>query len=947
MTKNQTKFRVKFLILIISALLIVVMSGPDTAKASGTQTANLRILTTNDLHGQVTAYDYESYLELPKNGISKIATLVKQNRAEVGEENTLLVDDGDFLYDFTTNFFYDNYPTYDQPILKAMKLMGYDYITLGNHEFDYPWDYLKHQLEHTGMSDKVVLSNVIWHDSGKTVFRPSVIITKQLSTADGGTASVRIGLVGSTTNSISTRRGDYVYEMDALNNYDSIVVEANRLKNDEKVDIVVVLLHGGIGSSTLLPSENIGYNLTKVDSIDAIVTGHTHEEFPDTDPSDIALSNIDVANGCINGKPIVAAASHARALGVIDLKLEFAADGSIRIASGKASLDYVTADIIEDTTITSMFLQYKDMLKAGADTAVYSLATGINYHNYDTVVKDSNFFQLFNNAKIAYGQSYVAEHLPAYSDLPVIASTRNLTDYYNPYVMLKDSLSARKVSRFLSESSSSRPSGYVQMYIITGKKLREWLEYNASMYATEGTTFKNLLKNYVSANPKVSTLLQEAYVYNWNGQYVFDGISYQIDLTQKARYYADGTIVNSDYRRIKNLTYNGVEVTSTQKFVLVTDSGLPYLSFLPKEATDSIKEFKDHATGKGITLDYIKRQSAFGAISVKADDNWSLTAGSGYSFLLGIPKKILPTVSTFSWNKGTAAETISYSFLKGTLPVVTQRINVVASQGRSEMNNEPVPVIISNFSRYTTKEIRYLKGTIKSAADTRWGSAKTVGQKAFYVKSNGIYTIRVTDAKGNTALAYVTVDRYNPDILPSPEPNKLTNRNTVFTGKTLPYAKVSAIIGTQTYTTTAKSDGSYSVAVLPPKAFSKISVIALKDGRKSAAATAAVRKTGPDAVQLDRIRAGDTYVTGVTDPDTSVYALIWTTIYVGRGQTDEYKASEFYNSTYKIQETDITVDPDTGAYRIQIPSARTTMKVFVFAVDRFGTTSKSTMLVPF
>ncbi len=943
----MARYKNKLILLATCILLGSITLGLNTATAEMTDTATLRILSTNDLHGQVTAYDYETFLDLPKNGLSKIATLVEQNRAEAGSGNTLLVDAGDFFYDYTTNFFYENFPNYDQPILKAMKIMNYDYITLGNHEFDYPWDYLKRQLEHSGISDRVIVSNTIWHDDGELVFAPSAVTTRLLTTSSGTTAEVKIGFIGSTTNSISTRRGDYMNEIDAVNNYESIVTEATRLKNVENVDLIVVILHGGIGTTaTDTTSDNIGYALSKVASIDAIITGHTHEAFPNSDVPAITLSGIEEEKGLINGKPVIATTSHARALGVIDLNLEFASDGTVKVASGKSSIDYVTADTIENKNIKSMFLQYQDMLVNDADTISYKITKGISYNNYDTVLQDSNLFQLLNNAKIAYGRSYVTEYLPKYNNVPVIACTRNLTDHNDPYLSIQDSLSASKVSMLLSEASASRPSGYVQLYEISGKDLREWLEYNVSMYATDGTTFKNLLKKYVSANPKVSTLLQEDYVYNWNSQYVFDGISFSVDLTQKPRYNSNGKLISSTNKRIKSLTYNGVDVASYHKFVIVTDSGLPGLSFLPEEMIDSIKQVRDNATSKGITMDYIKRLSTFGNISIKADCNWSLVAGNNYTFLLGIPTKLENTVSSYTWNKGLAAATTSYSFFKGTLPSVTQKINIITSQGRTEINNNPVPVLINATSKYAIKESKYLKGSVKSVTDSKWLSATKISDKSFTTNSNGIYTILVTDTKGSSALAYITVDRYNADVLASPVPNRLTNRNTNFTGTTAPYSTVYAAIGENRYTATAKSDGTFNITIIPPKAFTDISVYSEYMGKKSSTVKAAVRKTGPDAVKMNKILVGDTDTTGITDPDTNVYALIWTTIYVGKGRSADYKSSEFYNSSYKIVETDITINEKTGEYRIQIPFAKTNMKVFVFAVDRFGITSKSTMLVP-
>ena len=940
----MTRNKLRYLVLIALVAISIPVVNRFMVKADTNDTATLRIMATSDLHGQVTSYDYETNLPLTKNGLSKIATLVEKKRSEVGADNSLLLDDGDFLYDYSTNYFYDNYNSYVQPILKAMSIMNYDYINLGNHEFDYPWAYLKSQLINSNMYDKVVVCNTIWHDNGVKVFAPSAVVTKNLTTSSGATIKVKIGVIGSTTNSISTRRGDYVNEIDALNNYDSIVKESDRLKNQEHVDIVIVLIHGGIGlESSLLTSDNIGYALTKVDSIDAVVTGHTHETFPIAKGAAISSSSIDTVNGLINGKPVVATSSHAKAFGIIDLTLAIDSNGTVIIDSGKASINYVTAETQENSLISTMFHDYQNKLIAGADTQSYPIAAGVAYHNYDTVLQDSNLYQLFNNAKISYGLTYIAQYLPTYKNVPIIACTRNLLDSNEPYVLIKDSFSSKKVSQILSESSPTRPSGHVQIIAISGKALREWLEYNASIYATQGTTFQNILKTYVSNNKDVSTLLQESNIYNWNNQYVFDGIAYKIDLRKKARYSSVGSLVSSTNHRISTLTYQGVEVTDAQKFVLVTDDGMPTLSFLPSETAASLKEVRDNATGKGITLDYISRLSKFDKISIKADNNWSLTAGTGYSFLLGVPKKIVNTVSSYSWNNGLATETLSYSFLKGTLPVYKQSINMIASQGRTEVNNVPVPIIISASSAYAIQNIKYLLGTITSVTDTKWTKAAVATNNTFTANNNDNYTIMVTDSKNNHELTYIKVDRYNTDILPSPKLNKLTNRNSEFTGTGVAYSTVHITIGANTYTTTVKDNGTFRVSIAPPKAFSPISVYVDYSGKISATVTAAVRKTGPDAVVINKIKVGNTNITGITNPHTFVYALIWTTVYVGKGQTEDYIRSDFYTSKYKISETDITVDKDTGAYSINVPSTKSDMKVYVFAYDRFGVTSKSTM----
>ncbi len=933
--------------LIIFLLLELALISTSTTKADNTDTATLRIIATGDLHGQVTAYNYEADYKVTNRGLSKLTTLIKQKKNEIGATNTLLVDAGDFLYDYSTNYFYDKDKTLVQPVMKAMSAVGYDFITLGNHEFDYPWSYLSRQLELSGLSNKVLVSNVVWHDSGEPVFSPSAVITKTLTTNNRKTVSVNIGIIGATTNSISSRRGDYVNYIDAVNNYDSILSEAKHLKSTGAADLVLVLLHGGIDTAALnKTSDNIGYTLTKSDFIDAIVTAHTHKVFPDVSYPIGSLKNVDVKTGCINGKPILATLSHARAIGTIDLKLAVNSDGSVQLTGGSSSITYATEAVKEDSTVTSLFDNYLSKLKAGKDQSSMHIKKGITYHNYDTVIHDSNLYQLLNNAKIEYGLSYIAKYLPKYKNIPVLACTRNLPDNKEPFVLLKNSLDASKLSMVISETSLTKPSGYIQLYELSGKALREWLEYNASIYAVQGTTFTKLLQNYTQKNKGVSTLLMEDYAYNWSSQYIFDGISYTVDLTKKARYHSNGLILSNKNSRITSLTYNGVNVKDTQSFILVVDSGMPALSFLPAEVSASIKEVNDYETGKNITLNYIKRLGSFGDIQITADHNWSIKADKDYTFLLGVPKIIKDAVANYSWFSGIAAETASYSFLKGKLPTVTQDINIIATQGRTEMNNQPVPVIVQATSKYSLKEIRYQEGKQTSTAASSWQQSKQIIGNTFSTDKNGIYTLLAVDIKGNRKLSYITVDRYNEAIPETPRLNRLTNRKTAITGFAVPYSIVHITIGADRYTSPVLADGSFTIGIKPPTAFTEISAYIEIAGKKSSVESAAVRKTGPNTVQLAPIIYGDISVYGTADKNTTVYALIRKTVYVGRGQIDLYRKSDFYKPEYNVLETDIIQDQKTGQFQIMLPYLTPKMNVYVFSIDRFGLTSKSTMQTP-
>lgn len=127
---------------------VMVVSGfaglaPAVSVSAADDTAKLRMIFTSDLHGQLTTEDYETGKVYTTGGLSRTATLIKKAKAEVNAKNSLLFDLGDVLFDYTTDYIYDVNSSAQQPMYTAMAKMGYDAITLGNHEFDYTLDYIQ------------------------------------------------------------------------------------------------------------------------------------------------------------------------------------------------------------------------------------------------------------------------------------------------------------------------------------------------------------------------------------------------------------------------------------------------------------------------------------------------------------------------------------------------------------------------------------------------------------------------------------------------------------------------------------------------------------------------------------------------------------------------------------------------------------------------------------
>ena len=126
---------------LLSALLALVMAVallPAAAfAAEGEKT--ITILATSDMHGNIWGFSYEDSKETDNNGMARLYTYIQQVRAE--NPNTILIDAGDDIQGtIMTDDIYNKIPEEPHPVVAAMNYMGYDAMTLGNHEFNWGID---------------------------------------------------------------------------------------------------------------------------------------------------------------------------------------------------------------------------------------------------------------------------------------------------------------------------------------------------------------------------------------------------------------------------------------------------------------------------------------------------------------------------------------------------------------------------------------------------------------------------------------------------------------------------------------------------------------------------------------------------------------------------------------------------------------------------------------
>lgn len=224
-----------------------------------------KIYYTSDMHGYVFPTNYADK-ENKNQGILKFSSLFDK------DENTLIIDGGDTIQGspFITYLIKNNYDK-NHPIASLFNQLGYDYITLGNHDFNYGEGYLIDYLQ--SLDSKVLCSNVTYSKN------QHLILPYDIKTLPNG---LRLGIIGGTTQYINIwERKENIVNFQITDPFESIKQTLFQIKN--QVDFTIVIYHGGfesdVTSGELLgkeTGENQAYKIANELDIDLLLTGHQH-----------------------------------------------------------------------------------------------------------------------------------------------------------------------------------------------------------------------------------------------------------------------------------------------------------------------------------------------------------------------------------------------------------------------------------------------------------------------------------------------------------------------------------------------------------------------------------------------------------------------------------------------------------------------------------------------
>jgi len=436
---------------------------------------SVHILAINDFHGQLEPPSYDA------GGAEYLTTYIKKFKSE--NPNTIVVSAGDNIGAsplISAHF-------HDEPTIKALSMMGFDFSAVGNHELDKGLDELMRiqyggchpdgclgNSSFEGAHFQYLAANIVNNSTNDLVF-PAYAVTY--------VHGVPIGFIGIALESTPMTVSKFAVKgLKFLNETETINKYVKELKDNKGVKNIVVLIHNGGYSqdrkslnNTLLDhnsskSMHISDVVNNTDrSVAVFITGHTHQAY----------------NALINGSLVTQADAQGKVLTDIDLVIS---NETHAVIEKKARNIIVSRDVPKDSGVAGLVMRYKSLVAPIADKVIGSIKGNFTAETNEAgestlgdLIADA---QLYYTHNLSYGCADVA-----FTDPEGIRSDLNLSG---------------------SERQSNVTYGQVFSVQPFGNKL--------VTMTLNVTQIKDLLENQLHYSDNKSSTLQvsKGFGYTWN-----------------------------------------------------------------------------------------------------------------------------------------------------------------------------------------------------------------------------------------------------------------------------------------------------------------------------------------------------------------------------------------------------------------------------------------------
>src|SRR5689334_613812 len=541
----------KTCLLFVCLVLLFLSCFPQSVTVQS-ERVQITILGTTDLHGNINPIDYYTN-KADNRGLAKIATLIKAIRKD--QPNVLLIDSGDTIQGSPLESFHgrkNNQPP--DPMMLAMNALNYDAMTVGNHEYNFGLKVLEKARQEAKFP--WLSANTYDTNNGQTHSKPYLI---------RDVAGVKIGILGLTTPGIPNWDNPPNYA--GLEFHDPIPEArkwVNALRSQEKVDVVVVAMHMGLGedlrtgevSPGQVPHENEAIAIAQeVPGIDVIFMGHTHRE---------------VSSLSINGVLITQANAWGRHLARADLYLQKSSKGWSVYAKAARTLP-VDDRVQPDPEIVKIAEPYDRETQAWLGRPIGESAQELTAK--EARFRDTAILDLIQKVQLEAGNA----------DVSMVASFNSVARIAKGPVTVRDI-----AGLYVYENT-------LVVLEVTGEQLKDALEHSAKYFRV-----------YVP-NTRPNDLVDEKIpAYNFD---IAEGVTYDLDISKPVG------------QRIQNLRFHGQPLSPTKKLRLATNNyrvngGGGYTMY-----KDAPVVYRSSEEIREMIIDWVERNKT---IPVTPNNNWRL-----------------------------------------------------------------------------------------------------------------------------------------------------------------------------------------------------------------------------------------------------------------------------------------------------------------------------------
>ena len=272
----------KILAIVLSLVMILALAVPAAAYDYAANAKIFRndysgktvILHSNDVHGAIDGYAYMAAL---------------RDRFEAAGADVILVDAGDFSQGTTYVSTFKG-----ASAVTMMNAVGYDIVTLGNHEFDYGYAKLMENMENAEFA--VLCADVYLDETGETIFDAAAVVEME--------NGLKLGFFGLETPETATKVNPGMIKEISFATFDDLYASAQLAVDDlreEEVDLVIGLIHLGVDDESAANGYRSIDLYEQVPGIDFLIDGHSHT----------------VMTSGENGEPIASTGTAFQNIGVI------------------------------------------------------------------------------------------------------------------------------------------------------------------------------------------------------------------------------------------------------------------------------------------------------------------------------------------------------------------------------------------------------------------------------------------------------------------------------------------------------------------------------------------------------------------------------------------------------------------------------------------------------